>query len=205
MWTFGPRSSWTLSTDTEKWAQFGEYVGGIFGILAFISVLITVEIQRRQLDLQRVQVTLDQLMRLSQDFAIQVDEILNRPSEVTSVTQKLSVAAGKRNTVGGVLELVDLELTATTIEAMPPLSQQYEGFRNSIKPNAENVSHALDLLATSLLEFDRRDGSGVIVTLYRDRYGPTVRRLTTLRFPLKTRDWWLERGRHIEPGAESGA
>jgi hypothetical protein len=97
MWTFGPHSGWKPSLHTEDWAQFGEYVGGVFAILAFVSVLATVEIQRRQLDLQRVQVTLDQLLRLAQDFATAIDHILAGPAATTAVTQHPVISSRQRS------------------------------------------------------------------------------------------------------------
>jgi hypothetical protein len=48
-----------FSQNPADWAEFGEYLGGtlggIFGLFAFIGVLITIVQQRNQLDLQREQ------------------------------------------------------------------------------------------------------------------------------------------------------
>ena len=74
---FAPLTGWKLSPNTEQWARFGAYVGGVFSMLAFIGVLVTVEIQRRQLDLQRHQLTLDELMRFARDLALAIDDVLN--------------------------------------------------------------------------------------------------------------------------------
>src|ERR1700691_5201950 len=65
VWEFAALSNHVLSSNTEDWAKFGEYIGGAFAMLAFVGVLVTLTLQRRQLDLQLRQVTLDELMRLS--------------------------------------------------------------------------------------------------------------------------------------------
>jgi hypothetical protein len=93
---FAPPSGWQLSSNTEQWARFGAYIGGAFGMLAFIGVLITVDIQSRQLDLQRHQVTLDELMRFSRDLASAIDAILKPPVErgnAETAAQKLDLLA----------------------------------------------------------------------------------------------------------------
>jgi hypothetical protein len=96
-------------------------------MFAFIGVLITVELQRRQLELQRHQLTLDELMRLSRDLAAAIDEILNRPIESVRSTQAQLVAQNKSHVVGSVLELVDLEVLPVTVRAMAPAGGGYEG------------------------------------------------------------------------------
>lgn len=93
---FAPPSGWQLSSNTEQWARFGAYIGGAFGMLAFIGVLITVDIQSRQLDLQRHQVTLDELLRFSRDLASAIDETLKQPVErgnAETAAQKLDLLA----------------------------------------------------------------------------------------------------------------
>jgi hypothetical protein len=86
---FGPQSGWHLSPDQEDWARFGEYVGGIFGMLAFIGVLVTVNLQRAQLDEQRKQFGLQEIQRFAADFSKRADEILARePSGVTEDLRK---------------------------------------------------------------------------------------------------------------------
>ncbi len=47
---FAPNSRMTLSGNPEDWAKFGEYVGGslgaFFGLIAFVSVLISIRVGR---------------------------------------------------------------------------------------------------------------------------------------------------------------
>jgi hypothetical protein len=188
---FAPVSGWQLSPDTEQWTRFGEYIGGAFGMLALIGVLITVDIQRRQLDLQRHQVTLDELMRFSRDLASVIDEILKQPAETVAITQQQLSARNKPQVVAGVLELVDLEVSSTTVQAMPPLAEAKKAYRKSLGRNAEAAAQKLDLLAAGLAEFTRLGGSQTIVALYRDRYRMTVEQLSWLDASMKMQNWWL--------------
>jgi len=187
---FAPPSGWQLSSDTEQWGRFGAYIGGVFGMLAFIGVLITVEIQRRQLDLQRHQLTLDELMRFSRDLASAIDEILKQPIETVAITQAQLTARNKSLLVTGVLELVDLDVLPATVQAMPQLAEAMKAYRNSLGGNAEIAAQKLDLLAMGLAEFTRLGGSRVIVALYRDRYRTTVERLGRLDASMKMQKWW---------------
>src|SRR5271168_2706296 len=82
-WKFAPGSG-GLSPAPEDWARFGEYVGGVFALLAFAGVLYTVELQRRQLELQRQQIrqlsdqaTVDELHRICHELATRIDEALD--------------------------------------------------------------------------------------------------------------------------------
>jgi hypothetical protein len=64
-WHFGPGSH-GLSQNPSEWAEFGEYLGGtlggIFGLFAFIGLLIT--IVRQRVDGERqVKATLDAVVR----------------------------------------------------------------------------------------------------------------------------------------------
>jgi hypothetical protein len=190
VYMFAPLSGWQLSSDTAQWERFGAYVGGVFSMFAFIGVLITVELQRRQLELQRHQLTLDELMRLSRDLAAAIDEILNRPIESVRSTQAQLVAQNKSHVVGSVLELVDLEVLPVTVRAMPPLAEAMKAYRNSLGSNAEALGEKLDLLAEGLAEFTRYGGGRVIVALYGDRYRTTVQRLARLDVSLRTQAWW---------------
>jgi hypothetical protein len=69
-----------LSHDAEDWTKFGEYLGGtlggIFGLLAFIGVLITIIQQRKQHDLAQGQSRRDELQRLLGMVSSTVDRIL---------------------------------------------------------------------------------------------------------------------------------
>lgn len=71
--TFGAGSP-GVSHDPEKWAQFGEYVGGSlgasFGFLAYLGVLVTLRSQRAQSDL-------DEIQRLIGKTSDRIDQILH--------------------------------------------------------------------------------------------------------------------------------
>jgi hypothetical protein len=101
---FGPQSGWHLSADPEDWARFGEYVGGIFGTLAFGGVLVTINLQREQLDEQRKQFGLQEIQRFPADFSKRVDEIL--ASEASGVTDALRRQMRHRGASMSVFEML---------------------------------------------------------------------------------------------------
>jgi hypothetical protein len=41
VYKFAPGSNGSWATETEEWARFGEYVGGFFGVFAFVGVLMS--------------------------------------------------------------------------------------------------------------------------------------------------------------------
>ena len=63
-----------VSHHSERWAQFGEYVGGslgaLFGFLAFVGVLVTLRSQRAQSNL-------DEIQRLIAKTSDRIDQILH--------------------------------------------------------------------------------------------------------------------------------
>jgi len=73
---FGPQSAWHLSRETEDWARFGEYIGGVFGMLAFIGVLVTLNLRREQLDDLRGQFPLSELQRLLASASQSIDSVM---------------------------------------------------------------------------------------------------------------------------------
>ena len=187
---FAPASHWKLSPNTEEWARFGEYLSGALAGLALLGVLITVELQRRQLNLQKNQATLDQLLRLSSDLAAGIDEFLRLPGRDSSITQQQLVARNLPNTIAGILSLVDGEVSHRTVTAMPPLDDIYKAFRNSLSGYEVKTTEKLDLLADALQEFARYGGSEPVVRLYRERYRQSVRQLRTLGVLMRQREWW---------------
>src|SRR5579864_6290494 len=78
-YNFGPGNAWEPSRHTEDWARFGEYLGGVFGTLAFIAVLGVIDNQRRMLERQRTLTTLEELLREARHLATIIEAILASP------------------------------------------------------------------------------------------------------------------------------
>jgi hypothetical protein len=191
-WTFGPNTGWYPSTHTEDWARFGEFVGGVFGMLALLAVLVTVELQRRTLDWHKNQTTLDELLREARDLATVIEAILDSRAEtVALIAQQLS-ALERPSTVAGVLELVDARATSEVGRPMPPAAEAKATYRKAIVGSIAGLSQKFDLLAAVLTEFVSRGGDTIFLLFYRDRFRPTVQRLVGLEIAVGTGEWWLQ-------------
>jgi hypothetical protein len=192
---FAPGSGGRLSQATEDWAQFGEYVGGVFALLAFAGVVYTVELQRRQLELQRQQIdqlseqaAADELHRLCRELASNIDHELNAEIKPNERTAQALADRFLQRTARGVLELVaDRPLPTNAEHASVP--EALHG--PSIKRSMDIAVPELDLLANCVQDSVIKGGSVVILAYYRDRYSESVRRMAVLGYPLKTADFWL--------------
>jgi hypothetical protein len=203
---FGPGTGWQLSAQTEDWARFGQYVGGLFGVLAFIAVMVLLEIHRRQIDTLGMRATQDQLLLEARDLAAQIEALVARPIETVAITQRELTRAQMSSTVAGVLELVDVrpspEAAEQATRMSPPAEAQGDikgdikgdtkgAYRKSIVGSTGALSHKLDLLAAVLSEFVSRGGDSIFLLFYRDRFGLTVKRLMALDVAINTGEWWL--------------
>ncbi len=188
---FAPGANWTLATETEEWARFGEYIGGFFGVFAFVGVLITVEIQRQQLSQLKAQATIDELHRICRDLASSIDDALDGPLIAdTSSTSAVNYSV-MPTTMRGVLELAAVASESDDIDQllMPTiLANQYGPL---IKNNAAIVGPELDQLAESLEDALVRGGSGVIFKYYRAKYRQIVLRMKVMAYEPKSVTFWI--------------
>ncbi|HWW21027.1 MAG TPA: hypothetical protein VNZ06_09505 [Steroidobacteraceae bacterium] len=197
-WTFGPNTAWLPSAHTQDWARFGEFVGGVFGMLALVGVLVTVEQQRRTLEWHQNQTTLDELLREARDLATIVETILAARVETVALTaQQLSVLE-KPSTVSGVLELVDARAASEVGRPMPPPAENKSAYRKAVAGSIAGLSQKLDLLAAVLSEFVSRGGDTIFLLFYRDRFRATVQRLIGLEIAVSTGDWWIQSSEESE-------
>ena len=191
-WDFGPNTGWYPSRHTEDWARFGEFVGGVFGMLALLAVLVTVELQRRTLDWHKNQTTLDELLREARDLATTIELMLeSRAETVALIAQQLS-ALEKPATVAGVLELADARVASEVGRPIPPAAEAKAAYRKAIAGRIAGLSQKFDLLAAVLSEFVSRSGDTIFLLFYRDRFRPTVQRLVELEIAVTTAEWWLQ-------------
>jgi hypothetical protein len=190
-YNFGPGNAWELSRHTEDWARFGQYIGGVFGTLAFIAVLGVINNQRRLIDRLRSATTLEELLREARHLATTIETMLASPVlTVAIIAQQLS-SLDKPATVAGVLELADPRVASEVGRPMPPPAEAKGAYRKAIVTSIAGLSQKLDLLAAVLSEYVSRGGDSIFLLFYRDRLRPTVQRLVSLEVAVSTADWWL--------------
>jgi len=178
IWIFAPSSGWTLSRDSEQWARFGEYVGGIFGVAAFVGVLVTIYIQRQQIREQRDQFQLDEMQRLMTGISGTIDAVL--AAEPQRMTDRLR--AKMRENGSGPMSLYAMLRVAGSAVALPaadPLIQaQYDDLRkrivSSVSVEAGLVEAELEQLFWCLEEYANAGGNPIIARFYQRRYKELV-------------------------------
>lgn len=183
-----------LSNNTEDWARFGEYAGGVLGIFAFLGVLVTMDLQRRQLNqvsklLKQAmsQGTVDELMQLCRVIAANIDEVLDRPLTLPASLGELLNWAHFAGNMRGLAQLVALD--------NPSVRKNVDQeFKNGVPPQVQELiarlGPELDQLAACVQDLVIRDGSVVIMNFYRERYGSIANAVLKLGNTCKTEDFW---------------
>jgi hypothetical protein len=183
-----------LSNNTEDWARFGEYTGGVLGIFAFVGVLVTINLQRRQLDrvskqLKRAmnQGTVDELMQLCRVVAANIDEVLDRPLILSASLGELLNWAHCAGNMRGVAQLVmsDNPSVRTNVD---------REFKKGVPPQVQELiawlGPELDQLATCVQDLVIWGGSEVIMNYYRQRYSSIASTVLRLGTTCKTEVFW---------------
>jgi hypothetical protein len=199
---FGPGSH-GLSTNTEDWARFGEYAGGVLGIFAFIGVLVTIDLQRRQLDQLSEQLsqatnkgTVDELMQLCRVIAANIDEVLDRPVVPLSILSGLLDWARCARTMRGVAQM----LTSINPAVRANAEREFEkGVAPYLQELIDWLGPELDQLAACVQDLVIWGGSVVIMNFYRQRYGAIAEGGIKIGMTCKTGDFWSAKNVETHP------
>jgi hypothetical protein len=167
-----------FSQNSKDWAEFGEYLGGtlggFFGLLAFIGVLITIFQQRTQLQLTRSQFNRDELQRLVATTWTAAEDVLNkRPSVVPPhIAYRLS-SHGGNPTVHHILSVVGTAALRQSTDYMINASNQnlLGEITEAIGLDAGVLAIVLDQLAECLLAYREAGGSFEVERIYSRRAG----------------------------------
>ena len=183
-----------LSNNTEDWARFGEYAGGVLGIFAFLGVLVTMNLQRRQLHqvsklLKQAMShrTVDELMQLCRVIATSIDEVLDRPLALPASLGELLNRAHFAGNMRGLAQVVALD--------DPSLRTNVDReFKNGAPPQVQELidrlGPELDQLAECVQDLVIRGGSVMIMNFYRDRYGSIANTVLKLGTTCKSEVFW---------------
>jgi hypothetical protein len=167
---FAPISHWHLAPDQEIWAQFGEYIGGVFGTLAFAGVLITLQMQLEQLKKLEAQSSIDELHRLCRVLSAIVDRQLDDRCLVADSPRVDQLVDQQDVTVRRYLK--DIAPLYGTPNHPPQNSEMEERIRA--------VAQDLQQLEDCVTESVARGGSKTIAGFYRARYQEIARRLCSI-------------------------
>jgi hypothetical protein len=200
---FAQAAHWQPSQNTEDWARLGEYVGGVFGVLAFIGVLITIELQRKQLDQLSEQLrqatnkgTVDELMQLCRVLAKNIDDRLDQPLPTV-------VHLAERNFVRLAHESEDIRGLTKAI-AIPGLQRELSDITDkSADPQVlralQRIAREMDPLAHCVEDMCKWGGSLVILNFYRERHRDAAQAMVKFDVLLDTAPFWLQQNEEVHP------
>lgn len=173
-YAFAPDSWLTLSRDPERWAQFGEYVGGtlgpIFAVLAFLAVMHTIIAQKRQ-------ATLDEFQRQMATLSARIEMLLSeRPPDSKALTD-LSEQIHAFMSIYSLLAKIGNEAlfdlgkdSAVQLER----TTRRELALTSIRRQLAIVEIELQHLVWCLNQYADAGGDEIFAGLYRRKYQPVV-------------------------------
>lgn len=174
-----------LSGDVEDWSAFGGYIGGVLGpiyaFLAFGGVLLTVYLQRQQIEQLNKQANLEELQRLISSISQKIDEFFNKTPKV--VPQKLQ---GRTNP----FTIFSMLAAGGTAALRKPKDYIDEANNNEIIAAVKSsVSSELSIIAIELhqltwcfQEYTKAGGNIIVVEFYRKRYEAAVCWMDLLEF-----------------------
>jgi hypothetical protein len=186
---FGPHSG-GFSQATEDWGHFGEYVGGVFGIMAFIGVLITIDLQRTQLDQLSKQSTVDELMQLCRILAKNIDDRLDQPlPNAPNLRERELVRwANCSDDYRGLVSAVASPNPKVAEQLGPQVTDH--GAHILVVQALQKAASEMDQLARCAQEVKRYGGSLVIVDYYLQRYGDVAFTIVQFDVELNTGKFW---------------
>ncbi len=178
-----------FSRNIEDWVRFAEYLGGtlgpIYGLLAFLGVLITIRLQGRQIDDLRAQSEQQALQSLLASLSANIDATLHgpptiKPSEVFDDILRTyeTVSVRALLSVGGSLVLLRDAGDRNAIEQAGLIQE----IRKCVGADGKTLAREIDQLAECLNEYRRAGGSQAIDDFYMARYIKIVGCLAALEF-----------------------
>lgn len=174
---FGRLSNFTLSSSPDTWGAFGSYSGGLLGpffaLIAFIGVLFTILLQKKQLDIAKKQAQLEELQRVISTVSKTIDEILNdKPKVLPQDTQfhevYLSVYASIAG--GGTAALTDHRDWTKKYSKEDLIN----GVKKIILSEVSILGIEFDQLVWCLEQFENAGGDNTVIRFYQRRYEPII-------------------------------
>ncbi|UUI59229.1 hypothetical protein [Aeromonas salmonicida] len=181
---FGPKSDYSLARNDQAWANFGSFIGGTIGpilsLFAFLGVLLTIFIQKRQFDLAKEQFEITK-KTLNEDL-----EITKAQYEHVKTQQLLSDLLGIiSNTCNDIYFLFhdkdkapvnfqSLFKLSILMESMDKNSDKYRKIQNSSLFEIKLMRQRISFLCHTFNLYKNKNGNKEIIAMYRDYIGVEV-------------------------------
>jgi hypothetical protein len=188
---FAPQAGFKLSSNTEDWSRFAEYLGGtlgpLYGLFAFLGVLMTVGLQRQQIDDVRAQSEQQALQQLLATPSGKLEDMLraapaSKPAKIFDFMTARPDVVSLRSflSLGGSLVLL--------ADSQEPAAVGHRSWIPEIKEcvitEVGALTRELDELVQCLKEYRAAGGSGSIQRFYLDRYVKVIGYISALEFPV---------------------
>ncbi|ACM21472.1 hypothetical protein Geob_3129 [Geotalea daltonii FRC-32] len=170
---FGWIMKYPISPNQSDWGTFGDFIGGvlnpIYAFLAFIGVIYTVLLQKRQLTDMKTQQKLEELQQLIFGIAETIDKVL--------FEQKHKYKSNDFN-VFTLLRSISDDSIRIELNPSHPISCIYDDIRTSvielISFDLTYVSEQLSHLIWCLENYEKNQGSKEIKDFYIGKYRNVV-------------------------------
>ena len=170
-------SNFSLSSNLEDWSFFGSYVGGVLGslfaFLAFLGVLVTVYLQRRQISHIENQSHIDEIQRLITNISTNIDNYLNGFPKITPERLK------NKEHPFTIFLLISAAGTAALKHSDDiTIQEQHNSTINDVKNTISNEINCITIeihqLVWCLKQYIESGGSTVVEKYYKNRYQAIV-------------------------------
>jgi len=170
-------SKFALSNNLEDWSFFGSYIGGVLGslfaFLAFLGVLVTVHLQRRQIIYIENQSHIDEIQRLITNISSTIDDFLSSTPKITPERLK-----NKEHAFTVFLLISAGGTAALKLSVDTTTQEQYSSTVNDVKGSISNEINCITIeihqLVWCLKQYVESGGSKVVENYYKNRYQAIV-------------------------------
>lgn len=177
IYKFAIPSDFSLSNNLETWSFFGSYIGGtlgsLFSFLAFLGVLVTIYLQRRQINHIEKQSHVDEIQKLITNISTTIDSYLNNPPKITPERLK------NKEHPFTIFLLISVAGTAALKHSNDLTIQEQDNatikdVKDSISNEINCITIEINQLAWCLQQYLNSGGSTVVEEYYKKRYQAIV-------------------------------
>lgn len=175
---FGWENWFNLSKDQQDWAHFGTYYGGLMGpfvgLLAFIGICFTILLQKKQLELAKQQVEIQEMQRVLASVSAQIDQMLTIVPTYFDAESKLAFPGAPQSLGNHIAKLGAEFLTRNTAGYTSAPSGAFKSVMQDIALSVKAVALEFQSLGWTLEKFKEAGGSETMVDFYKFRYRMTI-------------------------------
>lgn len=175
---FGWENWFNFSKDQQDWAHFGTFYGGLMGpfvgLLAFIGIFFTIQLQKEQLELAKQQVEIQEMQRVLASVSAQIDQMLTIVPTYFDAESRLAFPGAPRSLGNHIAELGAEFLNRNMAGCTSAPSGAFKSVMQDIALSVNAVALEFQSLGWTLEKFKEAGGSETMVEFYKFRYRMTI-------------------------------